>query len=87
MTDKIIDKFPTSLHESEVEKKEVLFVKDIIPKSLNDIKDLEKEIFKSIESLNIDSDELQLDKADQATLQQFLQLEFLNRTMSTKLQD
>ena len=65
MTDKIIDKFPTSLHKSEVEKKEELFVKDIIPKSLNDIKDLEKEIFKSIESLNIDSDEApSADKAE-----------------------
>ena len=60
LTDKIIDKFPTSLNELGVEKKKELVVEDIAPKSLKDMKDMEKEIFKSIEALNIDSDEASL---------------------------
>ena len=58
LSDKIIDKFPTSYHESEVEKKEEVIVADIPSKSLKDLKEIEKEIFKSIESLNADSDEV-----------------------------
>ena len=44
LSDKIIDKFPTSYHESDREKKEDIVVADIAPKALKDIKVLEKEI-------------------------------------------